>query len=224
MSLILDALRKSENDRERRMLPGIVERPTSGVSPSRLPLVLGALGALLLVNVIILGIVLYRSSSAPPAPPAPVATPATAPDVRRAPAPTVRAPALPPATRPLDAEAADADAEPEDAGGAPLPRAPPPVPTAGARRPIVSAARAAPERPVERAPALNDLPAPVASGLPHVSIDLHVYADDPAQRFVVINGERLREGGTMRDGTYLERITPDGVVLSSRGTRFSVPR
>ena len=235
MSFILDALRKSEHDRERRTLPGLVERPVAGSPPSKLPFVLIGLGLLLLVNFIVLGIVLFRSPSGP-APVAPTATPAAA--VTQAP---VALPAAPhrasdtvPRTRPLDAEAADADAEAADAAA----EAPPggvPEPTLGGGR-IVTATRPtggrlvqapsnrATDRPVEQAPAINDLPEQVASGLPHVNVDLHVYADAPAERFVVVNGQRLREGGQLREGPTLERITPDGVILSYRGTRFLVPR
>ena len=232
MSFILDALRKSEHDRERRTLPGLVERPVAGSPPSKLPFVLLGLGLLLLVNFIVLGIVLLRSNSssssalAPAPAPAPVAAIASA-------APRPAADPVP-RTRPLDAEAADADADAADAAVEPALRSVPEPSPGGGR--IVTAARAsggragdrpverAAARPAEQATALNDLPEQVASGLPHVNIDLHVYADAPAERFVVVNGQRLREGSQLREGPTLERITPDGVILSYRGTRFVVPR
>ena len=222
MSFILDALRKSEHERERRALPALIERPVSGRAPSKLPLVLGGLAALLLVNFIVLGFVLLRPGSAPP-PAATIgpSTPAAMPELReRARAAPVGAPAR---TRPLDAEAT----EPEADGNVPVP---PPITRAAADpalsnpRPLVSRSRAAAEPPADNVRSINDLPEPVAGGLPHINVDLHVFADAPAQRFVVINGQRLREGDQLREGPRLERITPDGVILSYHGTRFQVPR
>ena len=64
-----------------------------------------------------------------------------------------------------------------------------------------------------------------ASGsLPQLSLDLHVYAARPQERFVFLNMLRLREGDSTPDGVRVERITPDGVVLSHRGSRFVLER
>ena len=223
MSFILDALRKSEHERERRALPALIERPVTGRAPSKLPIVLGSLAALLLVNFIVLGYILFRPGSSPPplasvAPSAP-AVPMES-RLQARPAPT-GAPAQV-HTRPLDAEAT----EPESDGNEPVP---PPItrapvdPSLAAPRPLVTRSRAATTTPND-VRTINELPDSLAGGLPHVNVDLHVFADAPAQRFVVINGQRLREGDQLREGPRLERITPDGVILSYRGTRFQVPR
>lgn len=60
MSFILDALRKSEHERERSSLPGIADAPIVKPPPSKLPWILGALGVLLALNVIVLLVVLLR--------------------------------------------------------------------------------------------------------------------------------------------------------------------
>ena len=62
------------------------------------------------------------------------------------------------------------------------------------------------------------------TALPELHLDLHVYASRPADRFVFINTRKYREGGQTPDGTTIERITPDGVVLNHHGTRFLLPR
>jgi len=213
MSFILDALRKSEHERERRALPALIERPVSGRAPSKLPLVLGALGVLLLVNFIVLGYILFRPAAAPPA-----AADAAVEPARAAP-PRV----LPPSrTRPLDAEASDPESEGGETVPPPLPRSG--DPSLGASRPLVTRSRPTAEAREDGARSINDLPPAVAGGLPHLNVDLHVYADSPAQRFVVVNGQRLHEGDALREGPRLEQITPDGVILSYHGTRFQVPR
>ncbi|MBS0395827.1 MAG: general secretion pathway protein GspB, partial [Proteobacteria bacterium] len=71
---------------------------------------------------------------------------------------------------------------------------------------------------------IHQLPAQATAGLPVLNIDLHVYSADPAQRFVVINGQREREGGQLKEGPTVERITPDGAILNHQGTRFLLPR
>lgn len=224
MSFILDALRKSEHERERRALPALIERPVTGRAPSKLPLVLGSLAALLLVNFIVLGFVLFRPGSAPPAAATAVtATPVAAPGPRERTLATTAAVSPPARTRPLDAEATDPEADGSEPVPPPIGRAPG-DPSLVAPRPLVTRARAAAEPPLENVRSINELPEPVAGGLPHVNVDLHVFADTPAQRFVVINGQKLREGDQLREGPRLERITPDGVILSYRGTRFQVPR
>ena len=53
---------------------------------------------------------------------------------------------------------------------------------------------------------------------------VHVYADEPAQRFVILNSRKLREGDTGPEGLAMEEILPEGVVLGFKGHRFFIPR
>jgi general secretion pathway protein B len=53
---------------------------------------------------------------------------------------------------------------------------------------------------------------------------VHVYATQPAERFVYINMRKYREGATLAEGPVLERIRRDGVVLNYQGLRFVLPR
>jgi len=68
--------------------------------------------------------------------------------------------------------------------------------------------------------------AAVAAGstLPHLRLDLHVYAPKPQDRFALVNMQRVHEGDTLPQGVRVESIVPDGVVMSHNGTRFLLPR
>ncbi|MBA4373969.1 MAG: hypothetical protein C0402_14055 [Thermodesulfovibrio sp.] len=73
------------------------------------------------------------------------------------------------------------------------------------------------EKPV---PPLDDLPTPLKKALPPIHITSHLYRGN--SRLVNINGRIMSEGVTMEDGLFLEKITPEGVILSFRGHRFRV--
>jgi general secretion pathway protein B len=53
---------------------------------------------------------------------------------------------------------------------------------------------------------------------------MHVYAADPKQRFVILDGTRMVEGDATTDAVTLREIRPDGVVLEFQGQRFFFPR
>ena len=56
--------------------------------------------------------------------------------------------------------------------------------------------------------------------LPALRVDLHVYAANPQERFVLINMHRLHEGDTLPEGVHIESITPEGVVVSYQGVKY----
>ena len=216
MSFILDALRKSELERQRQSGPSIAELPVAR-DDRRLPWALLAIGLLLAVNV---GVLLYfllrdttgaipavdTSSTTAPV----VAAPAAAAPM---PAPAIAAPAVD--TPLVDAQESEADAMPE----ASLPP-PAPDPTLLPDAPVAYSAGSVRELP----PPIDDLPAQVTAGLPELSLDLHIYADDPAKRAVFINGRRYQRGGVLVEGPKVEEINRDGAVLSYSGQRFLLPR
>jgi general secretion pathway protein B len=85
-----------------------------------------------------------------------------------------------------------------------------------------------PSRAAAAAPSTSGLPTAdevvAANGMPELKLELHVYANRPADRFVFINSHKYREGETLQEGATVESITRDGVVLSARGNRFLLPR
>jgi general secretion pathway protein B len=215
MSFILDALRKSEHERERRALPGLVETPVARSTRTPFAWILGGVGVLLLVNAAILGWVLLRPNA-----PTPAAAAVAAPVAAALPAPPPAAAAEGAGrVRSLAAEAADAAAEvpepPPVLHAVPADSAPP-APQYGV--PV----RAAPTPGLP--PLLRQLPAAVAAVMPPLNIDLHVYSPVIAQRFAIINGQRVHEGGVLKEGMLVEQITPEGVVLNHQGTRFTLSR
>ena len=225
MSFILDALKKSEIERQRQSMPGLIDAP-SALRRGRLPLWAILLGSLLAINMVVLIFVLLRNG-----------TPASAS------APAKHA-----------AAAAPADAKsPVDDHFSPLGSAPvyaPEIPVAAAETsstpsaeallaPHAVAQRAAPHTfrrpdPVlleaeandndELLPSINEINLTGAQALPELHLDVHVYATKPADRFVYINMRKYKEGNTLQEGPVLERIRRDGVVLNYQGLRFVLPR
>ena len=223
MSFILDALRKSEHERERNAIPGRYEPPRSREPSSRLAWIIGGLAALLVVNLAIVGWLLLR----PAATPAPVAAPARS-AATPAPVAVLREPASPPGRtverhiRSLAGETQATDASldyPVPDLAAPRALADEPRPTARA----LADHTHHPTTAMGGLPTINDLPATATAGLPRLNIDLLVYNSDPAQRFAIINGQKLHDGGQMKEGPKVEQITADGVILVHQGTRFLLP-
>ncbi|MCL4792184.1 MAG: general secretion pathway protein GspB, partial [Gammaproteobacteria bacterium] len=73
-------------------------------------------------------------------------------------------------------------------------------------------------------PTLDQLLGAGTLDLPPLNLDLLVYNESPSVRFVVINGRKYREGAQLSEGPALESITPEGVILGSRGQRFILNR
>jgi general secretion pathway protein B len=67
---------------------------------------------------------------------------------------------------------------------------------------------------------LSELPPHIQHEIPAMEVQLHAYASVPGERLVSINSIRLREGGSLMLGLRLEQITPDGMIFSYKGYRF----
>lgn len=70
----------------------------------------------------------------------------------------------------------------------------------------------------------SDLPLEFRSTfqLPH--IDVHVYAEQPARRFILVDLQKYREGDTLDSGAVVEEILPQGLLLYYQGTRFEIEK
>ena len=73
-------------------------------------------------------------------------------------------------------------------------------------------------------PGLRDLPADARAALPPLNMSMHVYAETPGERFVLIDGRRYSEGMALAPDLLLHEVRRDGVVLEFRGRRFLLPR
>jgi general secretion pathway protein B len=246
MSFILDALKKSEIERQRQTIPGLVDSGT--VRPrARLPRWAVALCVLLAVNLIVLLVVLVRGwMTSTPAKPTPQPTAQTRRDYAEAGqiatgGPAARAPsgAAPSATgsdhfSPLDASPVYAPEIPVAA--APSPQATLSQSQSQSNSSGSTAARAVHRRdPVltdddykvkdaEVLPTINEISLTGAQALPELHLDVHVFATKTADRFVYINMRKYHEGATLQEGPTIERIRRDGVILSYQGLRFLLPR
>ena len=56
--------------------------------------------------------------------------------------------------------------------------------------------------------------------LPNLKLDMHVYNQQPAKRFVFLNFKKYREGEKLDGDTVIEEITAAGAVLNHKGQRF----
>ncbi|OJY93497.1 MAG: hypothetical protein BGP25_03590 [Lysobacterales bacterium 63-13] len=68
-----------------------------------------------------------------------------------------------------------------------------------------------------------ELPLATRRSLPELKLSMHVFATQPDQRFVIINGERRAQGDEF-EGLKLIEIRSDGIVLEHEGVRFLYPR
>ncbi len=70
----------------------------------------------------------------------------------------------------------------------------------------------------------SDLPLEFRSTFSLPRIDVHVYADQPARRFILVDLQKYREGDTLDSGAVIEKILPQGLQLYYQGTRFEIEK
>jgi general secretion pathway protein B len=215
MSFILDALKKSEAERQRQSGPALLEMrvvaPRRGLPPWAL-----ALGALLLVNLGVLAWLGLRSGNTTPPPPgAPTAATPAALATSAGASPAALPGQLLPAASPL--QAADAHDARASAPAASDEAEDNPADTAPAVLPAQGRAGAAGSHAVPNYAALS-------ATLPPLRLDLHAWSELPADRYALINMHRVREGDTLPEGAHVQQITREGVVLDYRGTEFILGR
>lgn len=260
MSLILEALKKSEAERQRGKAPGLFV--DQAVLPRRrrtgAPAWAYALSVLFAVVVAVFGWREWsrgdlavvgtppQSSAASaevsaevaavgPLPPVGEGRSEGAPGATALPT-TSAPPSPPPAPAREAASSAVADVSAPSQGAAPTPVVPqattpssastaaPPVPPAGEVRGEGTPDASDIPMPTPTLPRLADLPASERNALPPMNVTMHVFADDPAQRFVILDGRRYGEGATPADGVVIREIRRDGLVLSLGGRDVLLPR
>ena len=229
MSFILDALKKSESDRQRQSGPALFEvkvaPPRTGLPPWAI-----AVAALLVVNLAIVMWMLWRhpatrtpdtsagaaaagATTPAPAPPS-TSLPAPAPPSVSLPAPVAQPPAAAPspALLPNPGATNGASDNPDDYAPAADPAA---SPLLGNR---------VRHGTVDGVPLYQDAAGTPGTRIPQLRLDLHVFALHPQDRFVMINMHKLREGDSLPEGVHVDRITPEGAVLSYSGSQFLLSR
>jgi general secretion pathway protein B len=211
MSFILDALRKSETERQQQSGGEFSSVPTSS-GESQPHKWLWMLALLLLVNIVVLLGILLRPDTTPeprtPVDPAPAeAVPA---EPEAVPQETVAEPSFEDRVTQVKQNQPPPDPVAEDIA----------APAAGNTAPAI----VTPPPGQRRLLTLDELRLAGSTQLPELHLDIHVYADAPAERFVFINMNKHREGSRLDEGPVVSEITPEGVVLQHQGRTFLLPR
>ena len=215
MSFILDALRKSETERQHKGSAEFANVPTSEDRRNGPPAWLWVLGALLLINLAVLVGILLRSDVGERETAA-----ASRPAIESGPRPGAEIePRIEIGARDEFASRVAAARENAPADEEP----PPPVVESTTTSAIMTRPPATPS-PHGALPTIHEVRAQGRVSLPDLHVDIHVFSDSARDRFVFINMSKHKEGSRLPEGPLVEEITPDGVVLSMDGTTFLLPR
>lgn len=230
MSLILDALKKSEAERQRGQVPNVLSSlPTTHQAT---PINKHSLLPWLIIAALLIAALVYFfvNQAAPPSNVSETNVEATK-TLERKPEDTTRLGTIPaPATveapkllaeentkaKPEASIEEPAKAGQENATAAasvtrpviadPLPEVPAPSPQADAYVTSISA-----------------MPSELRQQLPALKLSMHVFSADAGKRFAIIDGQRVNEGSSL-GSAVVEHIRQDGVVLSVQGQTYLLPR
>lgn len=217
MSFILDALRKSEHERQRSAVPGLAQVPSATPNPEVPRWVLPVI-AVLAVAVLALGVAWWQGTrgavevTVPAAssaravelpPPVPQTSAAVAPPAASQRAPLAEA-TRPPTTALSAATRTSTTLEAATGPADSVETSSEPTPSAAGEPPLPSAAALAAD----------------GVSLPPLRLDLHAYSEGRGDRFVFINGRKYVEGERLPEGVVLVAVEPRGAVLSHNGRRF----
>lgn len=234
MSFILNALRKSEQERQARQPENVTDRILPPQPPQNRSNTAKFIAFLFIVNVLIIaGFVWFirkdlLSTSGTTA--QAISPPLSAQKTKLEPKP---APKAKPGTISI-AELIE--------GGKPEP-APSPVPikkpaaepikqpamASKPAQPIAATIKIQPDAPVaipenEDMPFLNDLPFEFRQTLPKFTVNVFVYSPQPEERFVMIDMVKYKAGQQIKNAMVLKEILPDSLVVVYQNKTFKIKR
>ncbi len=67
---------------------------------------------------------------------------------------------------------------------------------------------------------MDELPFDVLQQIPVLEFSAHIYSSNPLQRSIVINGRFMEEGDRLAGDLFLNEITPDGAIFDFQGQLF----
>jgi general secretion pathway protein B len=229
MSYILEALKKSQAERQLGELPSIhapqvqLHDAAASGAARRAPVWLALGGVTVAVAAALL---LWQPWQA--AATAPAVTPAVLAQAVPAPVPAAIPPAVP-APAPVAAPVTQVTPVPPAATAAPVRHARP-VPEAkqqspGRAAPPVAVPAPATPAPVaeESVPGMRDLPEPIQRQIPTIAIGGYLYSKNPADRLLLIDKVLRHEGEELAPGLVLEKLQPKAAIFSFKGYRYRVP-
>lgn len=217
MSLILDALKKSEAERQRGQVPGVLSPVAATAShvfahkQSKLPWLILFFSILAML----IAAYFYTKSQASNSPslivdPVNKAAPQkTIPEQVKTAMPTIEARKPKVIEKPTIRQTEEA----------------PPLPAAPAiSAPAIQVIPVAIETDsMPRIASLSEMPSEQRQQLPALKLSMHVYSSEAGKRFAIIDGQRINEG-SMLGSAVVEQIRQDGVVLSVQGQSYLLPR
>lgn len=228
MSYILEALKKSQAERQLGELPSIhapqvqLHDGAASASARRTPVWLALGGVAVAVAAALLLWQPWQADAAAPAAAAvvpavlaqavPAPLPVTAPPAAVAPAPV--AASVPPAATAAPVHHARPVAEPKQE-----------TPGQAVSPPVAAPAPAVPPTPAaeESVPGMRDLPEPIQRQIPAVAIGGYIYSKNPADRLLLIDKVLRHEGEELAPGLVLEKLQPKAAIFSFKGYRYRVP-
>ena len=202
MSFILDALKKSENERQEQSSAEFSSVPSSSGNPSPARW-LWMLGVLLLINFAVLIGILMK------------------------PSPTASAIKLESATAIVENTSNSFEEQVADAVDNQATQTPLQVATETSSATLVAAkpvVKRTSNTSVAVVPTMDELALEGSLQVAPMHLDIHVYSETPADRFVFINMNKHREGSKTAEGPVVREIRADGVVLEHQGRVFLLPR
>ncbi|PHV26260.1 hypothetical protein CSQ93_19370 [Janthinobacterium sp. BJB426] len=232
MSYILEALKKSQAERQLGELPSIHapqvqlhDAAASGAS-RRAPVWLALGGVTVVVAAALLLWQPWQAAATAPAAIAvvpavlaqavPAPMPAAAPPAAPAPAPlpVAQVTPVPPAATAAPVHHARPVPEPkQESPGQAAPSVPAPAPAVPVPAPAAE----------ESVPGMRDLPEPIQRQIPAVAIGGYIYSKNPADRLLLIDKVLRHEGEELAPGLVLEKLQPKAAIFSFKGYRYRVP-
>ena len=230
MSYILEALKKSQAERQLGELPSIhapqvqLHDGAASASARRTPVWL-ALGGVAVAVAVAAALLLWQPWQTDAAAPAaaavvpavlaqavPAPLPVAAPPAAVAPAPV--AAFVPPAATAAPVHHARPVAEPKQE-----------TPGQAVSPPVAAPAPAVPPTPAaeESVPGMRDLPEPIQRQIPAIAIGGYIYSKNPADRLLLIDKVLRHEGEELAPGLVLEKLQPKAAIFSFKGYRYRVP-
>lgn len=211
MSFILDALKKSETDRQQQGSAEFAGIPTSPGTPS-VPRWLWVLGILLAINLAVLVGLMLKPDTVPTRPAVPARVETSHLPVAETDSPPSFEEQVAAARRnPPEQQTGDSIVEQEAVAPAFV-------------QPVLISQNPSAVPATDLYPTIHEVRASGSSNLPELHLDIHVYSAEPGDRFVFINMAKLREGEQLEEGPQVAEITADGVVLELQGQLFLLPR
>lgn len=212
MSFILDALKKSETDRQQQGSADFADVPTSSPPPA-VPKWLWVVGVLLAVNLaVLIGLLMRPDNSS--------STQSASPSTNVDMAATVTREATQESFK--DKVAVAKQNPPEQQSISTLPKEQESSPDTV--KPVLISQSPASVPAEDLYPTFDEMRVNGSLDLPDLHIDIHVFSPKPEDRFVFINMSKLREGEQLAEGPVVAEITPSGVVLGYQGQFFVVLR